>query len=59
MHDVPAVARVREAQRRISARGQHDPERLVNYDLEMQERYKDRLLVESKRPTPPHTGEDG
>lgn len=40
----PAVDEVREARRRISARFDHDPARLVNYYIELQDKYRDRLV---------------
>lgn len=38
------IEEIREVRRRISARFDHDPERLVAYYMEKQERHADRLL---------------
>lgn len=38
------IEEIREVRRRISARFDHDPERLVAYYMERQERHRDRLL---------------
>lgn len=40
----PVIDEVREVRHRISARFGHDPERLVAYYMELQERYRDRLI---------------
>ncbi len=40
----PPVDEVREVRRQISERVGHDPVRLVNYYIELQEQYRDRLL---------------
>lgn len=45
----PVIDEIRELRRRISARFDNDPERLVAYYMELQERHKDRLL---KSPAP-------
>lgn len=41
----PAIDEVREARRRISARFDHDPARLVKHYMKLQEQYRDRLLT--------------
>ena len=38
------VDEIREARHRISERFDHDPERLVAYYMELQQRYADRLI---------------
>jgi hypothetical protein len=40
----PVIEEVRAVRRRISARFDHDPARLVAYYEELQKRYQDRLL---------------
>ena len=52
MQDDPAIAQVREVRHRISQQHAHDPKKLVEYYLQLQEKYKDRLLeqVKSKKP---------
>ena len=44
MQDDPAIARVREVRHRISKQFDHDPKKLVEYYMQLQERHKDRLL---------------
>ncbi len=39
-----ALERVREARRRISEQVDHDPKKLVEYYIEQQQHYKDRLV---------------
>ena len=48
-HDAP-IDEVREVRRRISARFDHDPARLVAYYIKMQEEYRDRLIDNTKTP---------
>jgi hypothetical protein len=52
MQDDPAMAHVREVRHRISQQNAHDPKKLVEYYIRLQEKYKDRLLeqVQSKKP---------
>ena len=40
----PVIDEIREVRHRISARFDHDPERLVAYYIELQKQYGDRLL---------------
>lgn len=44
MQDDPAIARVREVRHQISKQFDHDPQKLVAYYMQLQERHKDRLL---------------
>lgn len=44
----PVIDEVREVRRRISARFNHDPARLVAYYIQLQEEYGDRLLEGSR-----------
>jgi hypothetical protein len=44
MQDDPAIARIREVRHRISKQFDHNPKRLVEYYMQLQERHKDRLL---------------
>ncbi len=44
----PAIDEVRAVRHRISARFDHDPERLVAYYMALQEKYRDRLIDASK-----------
>lgn len=44
MPDDPAVERVREVRHRISQQCEHDPKKLVDYYMRLQERYRKRLL---------------
>jgi hypothetical protein len=42
------IDEIREVRHRISERFDHDPERLVAYYMELQQRYADRLIDSSK-----------
>jgi hypothetical protein len=44
----PPIDEVREVRRRISARFDHDPARLVDYYIQLQEEHRDRLLTPAK-----------
>lgn len=44
MQDDPAIARIRDVRHRISKQFDHDPKKLVEYYMQLQERHKDRLL---------------
>src|SRR5680860_956499 len=46
----PVIDEIREARRRISARVDHSPARLVDYYIRLQEQYRERL-VPSPKPT--------
>jgi hypothetical protein len=52
MQDDPAIDHVREVRHRISQQHAHDPKMLVEYYIQLQEKYKDHLLeqVQSKKP---------
>jgi hypothetical protein len=52
MQDDLAIVHVREVRHRNSQQHAHDPKKLVEYYLQLQEKYKDRLLeqVKSKKP---------
>ena len=41
----PVIDEIRAVRHRISARFDHDPARLVAYYIELQERYRDRLIA--------------
>jgi hypothetical protein len=41
----PVIDEVRKVRRRISARFRHDPARLVAYYIELQDQYRERLVV--------------
>lgn len=42
--DDPVIARVRAARRKISARFEHDPAKLVAHYMKLQEQHSDRLV---------------
>jgi len=42
------IDEIRELRHRISERFDHDPERLVAYYMELQKRYRDRLVAPAK-----------
>jgi hypothetical protein len=44
------IEEIHEVRRRISARFDHDPERLVAYYMEGQKRHQDRLLRSESKP---------
>lgn len=44
----PVVDEIREIRHRISEQFGHDPARLVGYYLELQKKYRDRLLENAK-----------
>lgn len=44
MIDDPVIQRIREARHRISEKCDHDPQKLVDYYVELQKKYEDRLL---------------
>ncbi len=44
----PVIDEVREVRHRISARFNHDPEKLVAYYMELQRQYQDRLITVEK-----------
>ena len=46
----PVIDEIREVRHQISARFDHDPERLVAYYIELQRRYQDRLIESEKPP---------
>jgi hypothetical protein len=52
MQDDPAIVHVREVRHRISQQHAHDPKKLVEYYIQLQEKHQDRLLeqVKSKKP---------
>ena len=44
--DDPTIERIRETRHRISAAHNHDPQKIVEYYLELQKKYKQRLLAD-------------
>lgn len=44
----PVIDEIREVRHRISARFDHDPKRLIDYYMQLQEKHKDRLLDDVK-----------
>jgi len=49
-HDDPVIDQIREIRHRISARVDHDPARLVEYYMQLQEQYAGRLIDTSESP---------
>ncbi len=47
MKDDPAIAKIREVRHRISAEHDHDPRKVVEYYIEMQKQYRERLVERS------------
>lgn len=54
MKDDPAIARIRESRRRISARHGHDAGKLVKYYIELQKKYQAKLVREAELDAPHH-----
>lgn len=52
----PVIDEIREVRHRISARFDHDPEKLVAYYIKLQEQYGSRLT--DAAPTPEEAGAD-
>ena len=48
----PVIDEIREVRRRISARVDHEPARLVAYYIELQKRYEDRLVAAERAAGP-------
>ena len=46
MKDDPAIERVRDTRRRISASCDNDPQKIVSYYIELQKKYQARVLDE-------------
>ena len=46
----PVIDEIREVRHRISERLDHDPARLVAYYMELQEKYRDRMIDTTKTP---------
>ena len=44
----PVINEIREVRHQISARVGHDPAKLVEYYMKLQEQYRDRLVDSSK-----------
>jgi hypothetical protein len=44
MQDDPVIVRIREVRHRISKQFDHDPQKLVEHYMRVQEQHKDRLL---------------
>jgi len=47
MKDDPAIAKIREVRHRISEEHDHDPRKVVEYYIEMQKQYRERLVESS------------
>jgi hypothetical protein len=50
MKDDPTIQAVRDARQRISERVGHDPRKLVEHYRQLQDRHRERLVCQSKRP---------
>jgi hypothetical protein len=46
----PVIDEIREIRHRISVQVQHDPTKLVEYYMKLQEQYSDRLIDTSQPP---------
>jgi hypothetical protein len=52
MKSDPVIDEVRELRRRISQRFDHDPAKLVAYYMQLQEKYRDRLVSSDSKKRP-------
>ncbi len=43
--DDPTITRIREARQRISEKCSHDPQKVVEYYIELQRKYQHRLVI--------------
>jgi hypothetical protein len=48
MNDEPTLTRIRNARQHISAKCGHDPKKLVEYYMELQKQYQDRLIPRTR-----------
>ena len=48
----PAIERIREVRHQISEEHGHDPQKLVNYYIELQKQYQSRCLEDTKQEHP-------
>ena len=48
MKDDPTIDQIREIRRRISARCDHDPKKIVDYYMALQEKFQERLVNPAK-----------
>jgi hypothetical protein len=48
MKDDPTITRIREARHRISAEHDHNPRKVVDYYIELQKKYRERLVKTSE-----------
>jgi hypothetical protein len=46
--DDPTIERIRKVRHRISEEQDHDPQKLVEYYLDLQKNYQQRLLAETE-----------
>ena len=52
MKDDPTIDRIRRARHKISERCEHDPKRLVEYYMKLQQRHRERLLATQSEHAP-------
>lgn len=46
--DDPVIQQIREIRHQISQNNQHDPKKLINYYIELQQQYKQKNKLNSK-----------
>ena len=51
--DDPTITRIREARHRISEDCGHDPQKIVEYYVELQKKYKERIISGTQQETTP------
>lgn len=50
----PTIVRIRETRHRISEAHSHDPQKVVEYYIELQKKYKQRLLEDAEETDSEH-----
>ncbi|MBS1257101.1 MAG: hypothetical protein MAG551_00136 [Candidatus Scalindua arabica] len=46
--DAPTIKRIRDSRHRISGKFDHDPQKIIEYYIEIQKKHKERLLDNEK-----------
>ena len=57
MKDDPVIARIREVRHKISEAHGHDAKRVIDYYIQLQKKYKDRLVQGNTLAAPPPKAE--
>jgi len=51
--DDPTITRIREARHKISEDCEHDPQKMVEYYVELQKKYQERVISSTQQETTP------